>query len=396
MTEADSLIRFLRAVRRRRWAQTIARHAAAGLAVGAGVGLGIGLALAAWPNGMLAPMWIAAAVGLGMMAGVAAGMVRRPTLPKTAGVVDRAARLKDRVESARQFATGDRLDDYQRLVIRDANRAIQTISARGLFPWRWTREGTWAAAGLCVALIVTFSLPSPKPAEATGAGPPRAVQVEAAELAETVDTFAHVADALDSKALKQLAERLREMLEQLESTAMSSNDAILQLAKMTGAVESTAAPFDALLLEQSMRNVAEGLSALDGFGPAANMLKQGRYDRAAERLDQFGRQIGSGQQTVPSSDGLLRARLQQLATQARSAGLSELSDGLTSLGKAIRSGSQGDCELACRKLGAVVRKYGRRVKAGRALRAQLAGLSQAKARLCKSGGYCQGCRNGGL
>ncbi len=389
-------VELLRATRRRRWAQAIARYAAAGLAVGSAAGLLIGLAFVLWPNGELVAPWVAAAAGLGLAAGVIAGLVRRPTLRQTAVAVDRAAKLKDRIDSAWQFSSEPSLDAYRRLQVRDASRALRATPAAGLFPWRWPREGTWAAVTMVLAALMTVAVPDTKPAAATLTGPPRAVQLEAAALVEAVQQLDELAAALDSDELEDLAEQFRTMVSALDSDTQSSNEAILQLARMTSALESAAAPFDSTLLEQSLQNVGEGLSALDGFRPAAEMLKQGLYDRAADLLDQFGQRIGSGQQPVPSTGGLLQARLGQLAEQARSAGLSELSDGLTALGQAIKAGSQGDCEAACKRLGSVVRKYSRRVKVGRGLRAQLARLTQTKQRLSKTGGYCKGCRSGGL
>lgn len=394
--EADDLRGLLRATRRRQWAQGIMRYAAAGLALGSAAGLLIVPLHLLWPMGGSVVAWVALATGSGLLGGAVIGLTRRPTLWQTATAVDRAARLKDRAESALQFSSVRPMDAYRQLQVRDAVRALHETPVATLFPWRWPRAGNWAIGLLLIATIATFSVPAPEPAAAMLAGPPRAVQIEAGQLAEELAQLNELAKELDSEEVKDLARQLRNMLASFTSDTRSSDEAILELARMTAAIESAAAPFDSLLLDQTMREVGEGMAALDGFRPAAEMLQQGQYEQAADQLDRFGQRIGSGAQAVPSTGGLLQARLGQLAEQAKVAGLPELSGALSALHQAIRAGSQGDCKSACKRLGSVIRKYGRRVAVGRALQAQLAGLAQAKQRLSKRGYYCHGCRTGGL
>jgi len=383
----------LRRARRRQWTQTIVRHGAAGLAAGSAAGLLIGAISLLWPIAVV-EWWIGSAVLLGLAGGVAIGLSRRPSLPRTALAVDEAARLKDRVHSALQFSSEPAADAYRELQVNDAVRALRRDMVPGLFPWRWPREGTWAVFGIALVLFATMLLPTPEPATATITGPPPAVQIETAELTEALEAFEQLGEELSSEELEKLARQLREMVGELDTGAETTEEAILQLARMSAAIEAAAAPFDSLLLEQAMRNVGEGMSALDGFNPAAEMLKQGEYEQAAEMLDRFGLRIGTGEQPVPSTGGLLKARLGQLAEQAGSAGLSELGEGLTALQQAVKRGSQSECESACKRLGATVGKYARRVKVGRAMRSQLGRLSQAKKKLSKKGGYCKACRSG--
>ena len=383
---ANEFRTFLEAARRRRWAQVILRRTALGLALGSGLGLGVSAVCLVAGIGQVT-LWVGLAVSLGSAAGLILGLAGRPSLAATAWAVDEGGGLKDRIHSALQFSAEDPVDVYRALQLWDATRALRSQSVPVLFPWRWPREGTWAATGLALAVIAGLAVPEPPTAEATLTGPPEVIVAEAKALANDVDRFEQLCEELDSAEMKALAEKLRRMLTALQEDARTGEDAMVQLAKMTSAVESAAAAFDPLLLEQELHEMAEGMQALDGYEAAARMLKQNRYDRAAKALQQLGSRIGEGNEAMPPSGGLVDVRIGQLATQVGAAGLSELSDALRSLHEAIRTGSRKACQSALRRVAGVIGKYGRRSKVGRAMRGMLARIGQCKD--CVGGG-CQG------
>jgi hypothetical protein len=188
---------------------------------------------------------------------------------------------------------------------------------------------------------------------------------------------------------------LRQSLEKFREESHSVEDAMVHLAKMTTAVESAAEAYDPLLLQQALKQLGEGMKSLDGFKAASELLKQGDYAKAGYTLAKFGQRIGSFEQPLPSSGGLTQIRIGQLADQARKAGLADLSGALKELETAIRTGSRKQCEAALRKIGRIMKRYGKRSQIGRRIRAQLANLGRCKQCLSKSGGYCMGCLKGG-
>ena len=382
----------LRIARRRRWLQSVMRYAAAGLAIGCGVGLLAGAIHLLRPVAHVS-WWVGGTAAAGTLIGLAAGLYRRPSLAATALAIDATAGLKDRVHSALQFSSETKPNAYCQLLLRDATRTLQAQMVSRLFPWRWPKEGTWALSGVAAALLAVFLLPGAPPVEAKLAGPPPAVQQEAAELAEDLAAFEELAETFDSDEMRQLTQRLREMIEQLGAGPETTEEAMAQLARMTALVASASAQFDSLLLQQSLREVANGLDGLDGFERASSLLHNEKFDGARQALDDLGERIGSGQMNMPMSGGLTETRVAQLVSQTRQAGLGDLSDALSSLQRAIRIGSRGECRAALKRVGSLVGKYGRRVKIGRAIRSQLDRLGQCKR--CLGGGYCSGCKGGG-
>ncbi len=386
----ETFTRFLEVARRRRWTQSIARRAALGLAIGSGIGLALSAVCLAAQLGRT-ELWVGVVVVLGGMVGLVTGVAARPSLPDTALAVDRRGRLKDRVHSALQFSADPSPDVYRLLQIRDATRALEDQVVSGLFPWRWPREGTWAAVGMILAVVTGVLVPEPELAEATPTGPPEVVVAEAKALGKDIEQLEAMSETLESEEMRDLIAKLREMLHGLESDTRSGEDAVVQLARMTAEIEAAAEQFDPMLLEQQLQEMSQGMKPLNGFETAAAMLEQKKYDRAAESLEKLGKRIGQESEQMPSSGGLADLRMGQLSQQAGAAGLTELSQSLKSLQKAIRGGSRKACQTALNRVAKSIGKYGRRVKVGRAMR----GL-QSRVNQCKTGlaGLCKGCLNG--
>jgi hypothetical protein len=108
---------------------------------------------------------------------------------------------------------------------------------------------------------------------------------------------------------------------------------------------------------------------------------------------------------MPPAGGPLDLRAAQLSAQAKSNGLGELSDAMQSLQDGIEQQSQQQTGQAANRLGGLMKKYGQRSRAGRAMRSQLAKLSECKScmsGMCKSclmgSGSCQGgqCKGQGI
>lgn len=403
MTCEENFRRVLVTARRRRWAQGVAAHAVWGLAVGSGLALVATVVCVVSETGQVEAL-TAGLIVSSMLIGTGVGVARRPSLSETARAIDQRGRLKDRMLSALEFAESGTRDEYHRLQLRDAAARLESQIFPALFPWRWTRTTTWAASSLVAALVLALLAPDPPRVEATLTEPPRAVVAEAEALNGDVEQFEELAEELDSEEMKDLSHQLRAMLEAMAKESRTEEDAMVRLARMTKRVEHAMTQFDPTLLERQLEEMGEGMKALDGFRPTAEHLDQADYDRAGKALDTFGQQIGERAEMMPSSGGLVDIRVGQLAGQMGQAGLRELSEALSELQKAISKGSRKECQSALSRLGNVVRKYGRRVRAGRAMRGMMQRLRQCKSCMsryckgCRSGGKCQGggCRGAGL
>ncbi len=386
-----NLLNALAGARRRRWLQTILRRAAMGLALGATVSVVISgvCSLVSCQHSTLVCILTAA---LGLASGVVLGAWARPTLAETALAIDRQAALRDRVHSALQFSLEQAPDAYRQLQIRDATDTLRhrTGSIARLFPLRWPREGTWASAAVGIAVVVGLLVPAHRTAEALPTGPPEEVLEETRALSEDIERFETLSDDLESKDLRELTQKLRRTLSTIEKDTRTREDAMGVLAQMTSQVEATAAQFDPMVLDQQLREVAEGIHSLDGFRGASEMLKQNRYDRAAESLQQLGDRIGEGRQSMPSSGGLVDTRIGQLSQQVGAAGLQELSEAMASLQQAITKGSPRECRNALGRVASVVRSYGRRSRLGRTLQNLQARISQCKSCVSGSCSMCNG------
>lgn len=388
---------FLESARRRLWLQRIARCAATGLVAGSAAALLAGLLLAIRPHAQ-AGTWMVSLAAAGLGCGVLAGLRERPSLAQAALAIDRRARLKDRVHTALQLSGQETLDAYARLQQRDAIQWLRRQEVRGLFPWRWPREGSWAICAVLASATAVLLVPRPGPAAAMPAGLPRAVQLEASALAEPLTALEEVLQRTDEEVKgpegRQVVQRLRQMLEQMQEQARTPQEAMIQLARMTAAVQPSAAAFDMPLLRQALRDLGQGLEPLASFEPAAASLTQGRFDEAAQALEQLGRRIGSGESPVLRPGGLVEERLEQLARQAESAGLAELRDSLQGLHDAVQNGSRGESQAALSQLGRTIGRYGQRARLGQAMSRQLASLAQSRRNLAADGAYCKACREG--
>jgi hypothetical protein len=183
------------------------------------------------------------------------------------------------------------------------------------------------------------------------------------------------------------------MAEAMARDADSVDDAMLQLARMTAIVESSAAAFDALMLEQALQEMGQQLEGLEGFEGIAELLQSSEHERAAAALAQLGENIASHNQSLPAAGSLTQQRLGQMANWAGTKGLGELSESLSTASEGIQKGSCKQCKSGLCKTGNCVGKYGKRIKVSRAMRSQLAKLSECKSCLGKK--YCQGCCSGG-
>lgn len=393
MDGSQQLTAYLARAQRRLWTQAIVRHAARGAALGALAGVVIALVAWAAPVDGLRFLAITATL-LGLVVGLIVALIRRPSLQRTARAIDDAGQLKDRVHSALQFSH-EQPDDFRLLQLTDALDTLAQHQIRRLLPWRWPSEGTWAGAAMATLVVALLLVPTPQPAGASPVGPPAAVLVEAHQLEDDLAILEQVAEETDSRELKELSKKLHKAVHEMLQESRTSEEAMVHLARMTSMVNAAAARFDPLLLEQSLKSLADGLRELEAFGPASELLKEGKLAEAAQAMNAMGEAIEAGRREMPRSGGLEQSRLTALAHQAGSQRAGEISESLGRISSGIQSGSKSEYRNGVSRLAGTIGEYSRRISTASALRSQLMRLSERRENLSDKNGYCSACKNGG-
>ena len=167
-TGSADLDRFLRAVHRRWVVVRVAE--VTGVAVAAGCGLALlVLPILLWREEPALPVVLAAAA-MAAVAGLIAGVIRRPNLASAAAEADRQLDLADLLSTA--LATRDRAadDPWAAVVVATASARCRTLAPSAVIVNRFGGRA-WGGIGLATALVLTLGLMSADPRQSSAVTP---------------------------------------------------------------------------------------------------------------------------------------------------------------------------------------------------------------------------------
>lgn len=156
MSEIQTIeVALTRAAQRRRWLRGLK-----GLWYGLLVGASVALLLLGIYHLTPLPLWTLTTAVLApfpcMLAGLALGMWRKPTLPETARWVDSRQRLKERLSTALEVAGEPNAGTWRDLIVSDAAVHAKRLDARKLVPFHLPRVARWALVLLVLVAGLGF------------------------------------------------------------------------------------------------------------------------------------------------------------------------------------------------------------------------------------------------
>jgi hypothetical protein len=287
-------------------------------AVVAGAGMLAAISLAFVLRGYAVPGgWIAAAIGVAAVGGLAGWFWSRLSVDQSARFVDRFYSLQDSVASYLHFTRAGRRDGYYELQAEYTRRKIHGLSPEAI-AYQPPRRGLVLAAGL-VAVALPLSLRGPSEEvlqrleqEKTVLAATETANKELQELVEELRKG--VEDPFEKELINP--DKLRKMVESLEATK-DHKEALRQYAQLERELNKARMSVQRKKDEQLLDRAAEKLQEQRETKPLAEQLQQKKYDQASEQLASM-----SPKQDKPLSEqrqqlARLKAASQRMAAAAR-------------------------------------------------------------------------------
>ncbi len=323
------LRRSFHTARRRLWLQTGSRTLARSLAVALGFALAAALlALFRAPEPVRAWLWTAAI--LMPLGGLVTALLQRPSESRAVRLLDLQLGLRQKLGTAHELLSTRSEGPLVRWQLAQASDLAEELAVSRAFPLLPRRELLAAlllAAGTAVCLeLASLGITIPNPLSAVQLPgitreAPRAADRPLFSRQKAPDGTSRQSPALDST--RQLLSEIQKQTERGTLSRQATANAVQQAnAELNKAAQLSRIQQEALdNLAVSLRNTAIG-------SDAAQSLRQGEYDRAAQQLRDLGQQL----------DQLSPAARQQLTDALNNA--SSQSQGVQSLARAESRAAQ--------------------------------------------------------
>jgi hypothetical protein len=378
MAMGERILAELEPVRRRQLGLEVLRFAAMGLLAGSLVGIGLGVLRWQGPGVDRATTWAALAVVLaGPVLGAVIGLARGRSARSAAAAVDAHYDLKDRAVSAVEFVGRTQSTPVHALQLADAEQHLRSLDPRRVVPFRIPTAMPLAAAAsiLAVGLLIW---PRPAVVQAKSPEPLENVLAAAEEAEDSLEDLAEAAKKENDPKLKELVQKLTDAIEQMKQPGVDVKEALAKLSEMQAAIAAQQAQFNVGLVDTQMQALGEALASTQSLDGAGQSLQLGKYDRAAEQLEQADPKFD--RKEVKN----LKEKLGKAAKQMEEAGLADLSSATTELAASLED--EGSAQGALKKLGNLARAQGRRKRISDLLTMQNRNLGECKSNCQKNGG----------
>ncbi len=193
-----------------------------------------------------------------------------------------------------------------------------------------------------------------------------------------LEDLEQLAEDTDDPQLKQLAEEMKQAIQELKDPNVDQREALAKLSEMQAALTAAAAALDVQQIDAQLQALAEALAVADAMQAASQSLRGSEYDKAAKELEKIDASSMSKKQrdAVTSNLAKLNSKLGGGKQGQLSDAVQEIVDGLSNENET--KAKQGFCKAA-----GVCRKQALRKKISECLGCQLNRLSACK-------GCCQG------
>jgi len=327
----------------------------------------------------------------GTLLGAGIGLLLPLPSHESARRIDRHYRFKDRLLTALTFLSSTNREStaMERLQLEDARRHAEQVDPKAVQPYRLPQNVSWSLGITLLAFAIAVASPFLDRHQAFAAMERLQEVVSAVEtlredLIEKVDELAE--NNPEEKEIKILADKLQELLNQLDESANDRKESLGTLSEMEAAIRSTITAFQLESVDVSMKELAEALSAAEATRTAGQAIKEGQYSKAADELEKLNTDEMSKQERRAVSEQLRKA-----AAGMNRRSQNSLSQATLKIAEALEQSDPSQCKDGACELAGECRKQSLRKGICEGLECKLALLG-----LCKSecnGGQCQ--KNGG-
>ena len=287
--------------------------------------------------------------------------------------VDRHYQLKDRTESALDFARRQVPADKQafaELQLADAMSHLSRVEPEAVAPYQAPRflPGAVLAAALAVVLAVVPL--KPDEASASPSTPDENIVALADEIA---DSLKQLEDELNKDVDPEL-EELKQKAEELKEPGVDVKEALAKISEMQAAIQSAQSQASLEQVDQQLQEIGEAMASAKALEGAGQALAEGKYDKAAKELAEL-EDIELERNEARST----AEKLKKAARRARGdAGDGSISDASNELAEGIEEDDSDKVKGAAKKLGDKAKGQARKKKINDLLNAELASLSERK------------------
>lgn len=314
---------------------------------------------------------------IGIPAGLSglAGLLFEQHLAEAAASVDERYRLKDRVQSALEFA--EQPPSAPRLLqMEDALNHLRLVVPADVIPIRVPRNIVWAAMMVLLGALAPL-IPHQSAATVPAAALPTIVTEQtvmdiSSELAEIEEQ----ATAANDPDLQDLVKRLGEDLKQMEQPRTDARSALSRISEMQQKMREMVRELNTAEMDAQLSDVAEALDQAESLRPAADALKAESFDKAADALESASAENLEKAESEPLGD-----KLAQSAEKARERGLDKLAETLENMATAGKSMNKEQLQQSSQRLADQVRRHDLTRKVSQLLESKSEALSHSKRNL---------------
>lgn len=393
----EKILMPLEQVQRRRRVQRIFEGASWGLLIGAVASLpplSVFL-LGALPSfsGMAPLILCLALLSFGLLTGIAIGLLRPFERNDSAKHVDRHYRFKDRLLTAMKLLPRNETSAMERLQLEDAARHAEKIDPRGVVPYRLPRNFAWSLGLALAAVGLSLLAPVLHPRQNLHAAEKLPEVVSTIELLQEnlVEKIEELAEQnSEETALKELAEKLRDLMTKLDDSASETKKSLATLSEMEEAVRAAMSQFQVESVDASLQELAEALSAADATRAAGQALKEEQYAKAAGELEKMETGVLTRQERKAVSE-----QLREGASSMKNRGQKTLAAATEKLAGALQEGNESQGKEGAGELAGECRKQSLRKGICEGLQGKLSLLGLCKSECNGGAENCNSKNNGG-
>jgi exonuclease VII small subunit len=253
-------------------------------------------------------------------------------LSLVAGNVDRKANLKDQLKTAYWFIEHPRNSEWVDVQIRRTAEAANRLRLDALYPRRFPRA-IYLVCGLVFVMVALNFLPLSLNYNwiRLQAAPPFRLTEEARASLENALKLLERAKATENAAI---AEKLQNLINNLEQGDISLNDAIKQLEELEQELET--GDIDAENVTNGLSQMAAILRQSRALHDAAQSLAAGKLEDSASQMQQVGSQLDS----APATDIREMAEKFLQASEKPRSGLQDLASAFENASGALQRGDR--------------------------------------------------------
>lgn len=349
---APHVLRRLREARRRLAAQQFLQTATVAALVAASVLCGFALAHHGRPGAIL-PV-----VALAALATVVRAGLTRPTLARTAALLDARADTRDRFQTALAFENRTTRTPLETLALDECDRFARDFPVARWTPFRVPPAAGWLLGPLAALTLLSggvFSVGSKPPT-----APDAALSPPAAELQKIAAALRQA--TLPSPDLARLAEALEQSAQRLHaahpaSAADAQKAALREMSSLEARLNALRAARDQPVSPAELSALAAALAAHDATRPAADALRAGALGAAASQLEKLLQSLQNRPDSAAALQQLARS-LQEQADKLTDAEKNEIARQMQAAGQGAQAGQSSLSQQALSRLAQLLRQAG--------------------------------------